>query len=224
MVIKKENGNARLLAVGMLFVLAFFFTINPLVRTSLSVFLFFLVIVITIYSLREYQGVLTGITSKRLFKSLLIAGSISIGFYLIVSIFPGFSIGLPITPQAISDQLKMFIIVFTAPIVEELAFRGAMIGYLKKLLGEKRAWTIIFVQGAIFSLFHLGAYIGGLYSLPGFTEVLTSFNANISAFVSAFLFGTLAGYVTLKTNNLIPSIVMHTAINFIIYSSLSIII
>jgi len=123
---------------------------------------------------------------------------ISIGFIIIIDeldriIYSLF--GAPEYLQEIIDQLKItsiysgFIIIVTtaiiAPLVEEMLFRG----YLQKVLEEswKDITKAILVTSLFFALIHLNPYW----------------------IVQIYLLGMLLGYLSWRTNSIIPGIILH---------------
>ena len=99
------------------------------------------------------------------------------------------------TPVAIG----MFAIyaVFFAPILEEVMFRGFLFGVLEQMAG---ASTAIRITAAVFALLHVPQLWG---SWTGMLVIL---------FV-----GYLLSAVRHRTNSLIPSIIVHTSYNGIIF-------
>jgi membrane protease YdiL (CAAX protease family) len=225
MAIEKSNKNVRNIAVGVLFVLALFWLINPLTRFALGIYLVFLGVSILIYSLRDYQRELVGISSRNLIKSFIWSGLVSFGFFLVTRFIPSFSILYPQLPNAVSDNLRVFIIFAVAPICEELFFRGSLLGYLRSFSkpSSKRIWISIILTALAFSIFHIVAYAGDIAGLSNFSQVLGAFGSNVSAFFSAMIAGTLFGYLAVKTDNLTSAIIAHSLLNIIIYTSLTII-
>ena len=76
-----------------------------------------------------------------------------------------------------------------APIGEEICFRGIILGGLLKT--RCRPWIAILVSAIIFASFH-------------------GFGAN---FVTAMLFGILAGWLYWRTGSIIPGIIIHITNN-----------
>lgn len=220
----KENRNVINLIVGFAFLLLFLAAINPLSRPPLYLYIAFLAVSLLVYSSRQYQKVLIGLKGgSNFFRSLFLAIFIGGVFYASTRLIPGLSLGLPILPNAISDQLKLFIIVICAPIAEEVLFRGSLLGYVRNFNPSKKALVIaIFVQAIAFSLFHLLAYITNFYQLPSILAGATAISANISAFTAAGVFGLLSGFFVTRdgVKNLWFSIFLHMIINFIIYTKL----
>ena len=224
---QKENGNVIKLIIGLGTLLLFLYIINPPFREASGIYLIMLGLTWLIYSSKVYQDELIGINKRNLGKSFFWAFLIGVGFYVLSSLVPGLSLGLPTLPGAVSDGLKFFTVVFVASIAEELFFRGGLLGYIKKFSPSKRQiWLAIIIQAVAFSLFHLGAYISGLYAYPDFATALTAINANISSFIVAFIFGILSGYIVSRDGirNLVFSIILHIIFNFIIYTKLVVLI
>lgn len=79
--------------------------------------------------------------------------------------------------------------VLIGPIFEEILCRGLMLGALKKAMP---AWLAVGVSSLVFGLLH-GNPIGIIY---------------------ATLFGILLGFIAIKLNSIMPSILCHIAFNF----------
>lgn len=224
--ISEEIKNTIKVSVALLFLLIFLYVINPPAQSALAIYILFTIIAITIYSLKQFQPHLIGISSKNLGISIILALFLGGLYYFATKLIPSFSLGLPILPQAISDQLKFFIIVFVAPVVETIIFQGALLGYIRSFSPTTRQTAIaIFIQAIVFSLFHLAAYISGFYALPTITEGLTAFSANMSAFLAAFIFALISGILVVGRGirNLVFVAIFHLALNLIIYTSLSVV-
>ena len=80
------------------------------------------------------------------------------------------------------------------------------------------------MTGIFSASFHLGAYIFQLYDYS-FSQGLLGFSANISVFISAFIFFTLSGYlVHLKQwRGLLVSIILHMVVNLFMYTKFAVI-
>lgn len=222
-----DNKSIKLtltLVLSLTFLIAIIIATQPPLLKTLLAYFIFLIIVYFIYKDKSYQSELVGISNKNLFRSIFWSFIFGIGFYLMTKFIPGFSIGLPLVPASVSDQLQFVIIVLLAPFVEELFFRGALLGYLRKTL-KKRESLAIFIQAILFALAHLGAYVSGIYNYPDFISTLVSINANFAAFGAAFFFGLFAGWFVLRDGikNLWFTILFHAIINFIIYTKLVVI-
>jgi membrane protease YdiL (CAAX protease family) len=87
------------------------------------------------------------------------------------------------------------VIVFVAPPVEELLFRGAL---LRALQRRWSAATAIFVSAAAFAGIHLLGGLGSGYVLPGL-----------------MLLGLVSGYEAVKHGNLARSVLLHMGFNLL---------
>lgn len=218
-----ENSTVSVIIIGMAFILAFLWVINPDSRSAVGINLVFLVISFVVYRAGDYQDDLIGIGKKNLWASIGYGVVFTFAFFLITLVVPGMSIGYPSLPASISDQLKWFLVVFVAPIVETIFFQGALYAYISNFDGtisKKKKWRAILIQALGFSLFHLGAYVAGFYQYPGFTEGMTAVLANTSGFIVAFAFALIAGWWVTRdgVKNLAFVWIFHTGLNFISYS------
>ncbi len=217
--IKSENRNALNLGVGMFIILAIIYGTSPPARDNMLTYMVMSIASVIVYSIAYYQSTLFGVGKKNLVKSLLWAIIVSIGFYLATSLIPAFSIGLPLVPNSVADSLKFWIIVIIAPIAEELFFRGALLGYIRNYNpSEKKIQTFLIIQAVLFAFAHLGAYVTGFYNYSNITQGLSAINANLSVFISAGLFGYIAGLFVSRVKNLYGSMLFHAIINFILFS------
>jgi membrane protease YdiL (CAAX protease family) len=230
---EKGNKIVRNIVFGFLMVMAFLFAISISSSDSVSLLEFwktlgaqilFLVISALIYSFPAYQGTLLGINTKTIGLSLFLGTAIGIAYLVIASLVPGFAIATPLIPASIGSSLRFFVVVIVSPIVETIFFLGALLGYIRTFNpSKKHLFVAIIIQSLAFSLFHLGAYLTGIYSLSASAGFL-GFTQNISVFISAFIFGTLAGYLVYlkKVQSLAIAMVIHLMINLFAYLSLSI--
>lgn len=113
--------------------------------------------------------------------------------------------GLDEAPQEVSRALERstgigrvlfaLAVVFIAPPVEELLFRGAL------LRAMQRRWTVpvaVFSSALIFATIHLLGGLGSGYVIPG-----------------VLLLGLLSGYQAARTGNLARSIALHVGFNLL---------
>jgi hypothetical protein len=82
--------------------------------------------------------------------------------------------------------------VFIAPILEELIFRGVMLSYLLK---HKSEWAAILFSALLFGLVHVSP----------------------DQVVWSFLGGIFLGYAYLKSQNILVPILFHSLNNFLYY-------
>jgi len=108
---------------------------------------------------------------------------------LLLAIFQELThISLPTNVQTVFAGLPLYFLVFAAfvaPFNEEIFFRGLLVPRLS-----------IALSALFFALLH---YL--------------SYQASISEFIAAFMFGLLAGYAFKRTKSLYPSIIAHTLVN-----------
>lgn len=212
-------------AFGMMFLLLVLVaTQPPEIKNALFIYIAFFAVTAFTYLFAPFKSNLIGLEIKGLsaLRSVLYGATFGFGFWVITRLVPGASIGLPLLPGAISDQLRFFVIVFLAPIAEELVFRGAILGFFRK---KKNLTYAIVISSLLFSLAHLGAYVSGIYNYPTFVEGLSAFNANIGAFLAAFTFGAISAWFVSKNGikNLLFSMVFHALLNLIVFANLSVI-
>jgi len=91
--------------------------------------------------------------------------------------------------------LSSLLIVFLAPCIEELLFRGFLQNYLKRYVGAKSA---ILLTAFSFALFHYGSSQG---------------SGNISLLLSLFVFAWFLGFIYEKRGSLFSSIALHMTFN-----------
>lgn len=219
----KHNLNVRNIIIGMAFLLAFLWVINPLARSAVGINLVFLSIAFLVYRAKEYQDDLIGVSKKNIWSSVGYGVVFTFLFFLVTLVVPGMSLGFPVLPASISDTLKFFLVVIVAPIVETIFFQGSLYAYVSNFDGtidKRKKWRAILIQAVGFSIFHLGAYVAGFYMYPGFTEGMSAVMANISGFIVAFLFALLAGWFVTRdgVKNLVFVGVFHLGLNLIAYS------
>ncbi|MBB6216459.1 hypothetical protein HNQ80_002561 [Anaerosolibacter carboniphilus] len=96
---------------------------------------------------------------------------------------------------SVSPIVLILLVVITGPIYEEILYRGII---MKGLLLRNKPWVAVVTSSIIFGLIHLNIHQG----------------------LNAFIIGLIFGFIYLKTDSLIPSIVMHIFNNFIAVSEL----
>ena len=218
-----HNLIARNVIVGIAFVLAFLWVINPPARSAVGINLIFLAIAFIVYNAREYQDDLIGISRKNLLPSIGYGILATFFFFIITLLVPGMSIGYPSLPASIGDNLKFFLVVIIAPIAESLFFCGALYAWFNNFdvtQRKEKKWRAIIFMSFFFSLFHLGAYISGLYNYPDFVSGMSAFMANLSSFIVAFIFMLVTGIIITRDGikNLVFGILFHLGLNLIAFS------
>ena len=233
---KKLKRTLTFITFFMILLAIVFVTNPPDVKSVILSYIVLLGVALLIYRTRDrgLKKALIPLSFKNAFntkpggfgRSLAWSLSIVTILFFLLKFAPGFSLGLPILPGAISDNLRFFIIVLVAPIVEEIIFRGAMLPFfLRTNFGMKSPNRALILQASLFALAHLGAYITGIYDYPGFTQGLSAVFANISSFLVAGGFGYLVGFIVLKpkVRNLAFAIILHMGLNLIVLNVFTII-
>ena len=87
-----------------------------------------------------------------------------------------------------SPFLQLMSVGFVAPVMEEILFRGCILGTLKK---EMHPWIAIIVSAILFAVAH-GTPIGMIYT---------------------FILGIIMGWLTVTFKSIVPSILFHAAYN-----------
>lgn len=195
---------------------------NPSIQSLLLVYIGMLIFSIFVYYNKDFSKNAIGIKKENIFKSILLAGAISVAFYIIAKA-TGLAVGLPSLPASISDSIRKITVLFFAPTIESF-WIVAVYAILITLTG--RVLLSVFAQAGIFSLAHTSSYILGIYDYPGFTEGFSAFQQNLGSFVAAFIFAFIGMYVLIqpKIKNQIFLITLHFLLNLIITVLLSIII
>lgn len=240
-----ETGNkvVRTFALGMLILLGFLFAVNLKntdVLWALGINIFFVLVAYMSFGSKELQDSdIDIVVEKNVPKTLVNWGKLFmwgfvfvIAFYIVTRFVPGLQIGYPQLPGDISGSFKWFIINIVSPISETLFFLGTVFAFFNKLSNKKHKLIALFLASILFASFHLGAYIFQIYTYPSFTSTMSVVWANISSFITAFLFNMVAGsFMLIGTDNekqkyrknLIFAIIFHFGLNFIA-TSLSVVV
>src|SRR3990167_6485392 len=125
--------NVRNLIVGLAIIMVFLYINNPQARDVLIPNFIFLAIAFLVYQSKSYQDYLIGIPTKNILMSGLYGLIAVAGFWFITKFVPGMSLAYPLLPQAISETMKFFAVVILIPPIEEIFFRGVLLGYIRSL-------------------------------------------------------------------------------------------
>lgn len=151
-------------------------------------------------------------------KGDLIRG-LAFGISLILANILGvFSLALPPVASFTTDIGILLVVIFLAPIIEEVTFRGVLYSYLRNVFKSKT--TARLTQAGVFGIFHLVAYSGILLEAFDTSSVLVVGGA----FLSAVIFGFVASIIADRYNNLIVPIIGHAVINFWLVKGLLVIV
>ena len=188
-------------------------TIEPY-RTAGFIYLVLAGFTLIIFSTKRFQakviGVKTGVLE--IFGAFGVGIGTLIVFFIVSRVAPFFSIFTPTLPYAVGSDIRTFIIIFLAPITEEL-WRSSMLGSFMDIYKAK-FWRANIFQAVVFALLHILAYGVFLGALAHWSEVYGSFYAISGSLLMALSFGLFSGWLMHKYKNVIPSIVSHMAINF----------
>ena len=224
--INQNIKNVRYVILVTAIILAFILVINISDTDTvkpLAISLVFLGISLAFYSIKEYQDDLIGLEIRTIPINFVYALLFVFGFVIITSLVPYFSLAYPRYPGAIGESLRGLLIILIAPLTETFLFQSSIFAFFRNLShGENGAKKFLWILLAslIFSLFHLGAYVFGLYFLS-IEQGWTAFTSNISAFITAFLFSFTIMIFALRKGvtraNASFIILAHMGINFFAY-------
>ena len=139
-------------------------------------------------------GIANGLRLRRVQPVLLLLGalsgvgawSIAVGLHSVITQLIGSAPDMGLGSQTAADYLVMLVIGAVMPgICEECLFRGAIQGVLER----RGSWFAIVLTGLLFGLFHLDPW----RILP-----------------AAFL-GCVFGWLTVRTQSIVPAIVAHVS-------------
>lgn len=153
-----------------------------------------------LWLMRDIPNGPKGQVEKISYQDFIVMFLISMGatyIFNMLSIAINYFIGLIRKTEIINPLSEMLgssslvpIIIFTViigPIIEEIIFRGVILDKLRGY-GDKRA---IFFTAITFALFH----------------------GNLSQFFYALALGLIFGYITIKTNTILYSVILHIGVN-----------
>lgn len=123
--------------------------------------------------------------------ALIVASNIiGLGITEIIGVLKGSAVQNPISDLAmdLNPITALIIMVLCAPVAEELIFRKLL---MDRVVAYGEGLAIV-LSGFMFGLFH----------------------GNLNQFVYAFTLGAFLGFIYVKTGNIVYSIILHMAINF----------
>lgn len=212
------------LLVGILILMAILISGNQSLATLLAVYIAMILISLFIYSSKNlgFKQYLFGIRKENLTKSILWGIGLTVVFYVVAKA-TGLTIGLPNLPNAIGDSVRKIIVLVFAPVIETIFFQSIVFAYAYSL--NRNKLVAIILTSILFAVAHVSAYVTGFYSYPTLPEGLQALGQNIGAFVSAFIFSSVALFFQLKKgiNNLAFTIIFHAGLNTVITLLLSVV-
>lgn len=204
---KEISWSSAIIAV-LIFISLWFTTISGLERAGFVYFAIFLFVAF-VYVTPAFRDNLAGF---RFDKWVVILGiSIPVGYVILSSIFPTFSLLTPAISLSVDAGFKYFIILFVAPLGEEY-FRSASFAFIYKNF-KVNFITANIIQATLFALVHVSAYGIGLKAYDSFIQLWGALTAISMALLSAFVFGFISGIAINQTNNIVPSQIAHFSVN-----------
>jgi membrane protease YdiL (CAAX protease family) len=221
----KEDNNPIVWISGIsVFLSLLLYVVYPPLRGATAIYGAMSLVSLFFYTNPAFQSYLIGIPRKKFLSTLLIGVGAGLGFVILPKIIPGLSMGLPVLPASVESSMKWIIICIFAPFVEEIATRGALLGFIKYLgrnnhSNNKIIWIAIISQAVFFMLLHALAYAVGWYQAPTWLGSLGLFSAVIGSLLVAFLFAIIMGFLVSRKgiNSLVTSIVSHYIVNQILF-------
>lgn len=95
--------------------------------------------------------------------------------------------------------VSLVMVPFISPVAEEMMFRGLILGSVKTALNTRFGRILaVLISATLFGVFHISSYTGPESLIPA---------------INSFVFGLITGYLVLKHNSLVPSMVCHMSYN-----------
>ena len=228
--VKEDNKLVVNILIFLLALNVLLYVVYPPLRTATGIYGFLVVIALGVYTNGTFQDYLIGIKKSNLFKVLLIGAGFGLAFVILPRFIPGMSMGIPLLPAAVEDNLKWVVICLFAPIIEEILTRGALLGLVKYMernrgISTFELWVAIIAQAIFFTLLHATSYAAGWYEAPTWMGAFGTLSAVSASLLAAFLFGVAAGWFVTRDGieNLGVSIVAHYIINQILFVQMSVV-
>ena len=174
-----------------------------------------------VYNKKQYQDSLPGVRGKTLLKSLLVGFAVAIGFYAINKVVPMFALGYPEAMFTVSEDIRFFVIVILAPVMETVVFDCAILALFRDNdLFYFHDLKANLAKSGIFASYHTLAYGIVLGLIAKWSDVFSAYYAVAGLFVSAFIVSMIFGYIIMKKelNNPAGIVLAHGIINFILIS------
>ncbi len=229
--IEPENRIAITISGIFVFIGILFYVIFPPLKTAAGIYTILSLVSLVIYSLSEFQDSLVGINLEKLGSQILYGLGVALVFITAKIMIPGFSIGIPITPESVSSSVRAIILLGFAPVVETILTVGALLGFISYMesggvqITKTQFWIANISQSIFFASLHLFAYVSGWYNAPTTGIALAGISAESSAFVAAFFFSLLVGFVSTRkeVRSLVPAIVAHFVVNSLVFVQLAVV-
>ena len=176
-----------------------------------------------VFSSKKYEKYAVGIKSNGNITMILWGVGIALGFILIKSVVPAFSLAFPQLSLAIDEDIRSGMVIFLFPAVETL-FIVVSIFAVTKTHYKIPNITAIIIVGLMATLLHLLAYGIDLTAFPSFFDAFSSIGPQIGLFISVFIiFSFWAWLITLDGfKTIIAVFVSHAIINWILWFKLTV--
>jgi len=210
---KKENSLVvKLLLFPTLVISFILFFIYPPDRLAFGLYLIMGIWALNAYRQSTYQEEVYGI-KKGFIKNYVWGIAIGGVFLIVTSLVPTFSLLAPSFSFSVSSDVRFFIIVILAGIMEE-CWRSSTIAYIKDIYKPKSFLVTNVSQAGIFSGLHVLVYGLVLGMFTTWFEAFGVIPSILGSLLAAFVFGMVSGYMMEKFDDIIPSIAAHQTINF----------
>lgn len=221
---KRETDRViKFILVPLLLFVLILMVIIPEFRTSGVIALVLIGFSYLIYVTPKFQNHLVGIPDN-IFKGIGWGIGLFAFFFIMMSLVPALSIGIPSVPQSVQDFtlgafqvgnfLSIMVIGFVYPIAET-TFKASALTVLMQTYGLKLVYAILIVA-SIFAGLHGFAYGVNIAIAQNFGIVVQEINQISGLLFVAGLFGGLASFLISFTKNILWVAVAHILINLII--------
>lgn len=214
--------------IAVVMVVWFYNDINykPLVYGS-ALYAFLGVISLGFWTNGAMQDYFFGIEkSYRTIMWIIVGAVVGIGFSSLQ--YFGLSMGVPLLPASIGTNFRAFIILYAAPIFEDLlcfALFGFILYVTRKCnksscsIDKKYKWLAIGIVIIFFVMLHFAAYKIGWYQAPTLLEGIAGLSAVSASLIAAGIFRGITLYIVSLdgVSNCILAIVAHYVINQILF-------
>jgi len=134
-----------------------------------------------------------GFNTENIMRQVLVGVGASVALALPILMYRVFGATASIAILTLSP-VAMFFIVFVAPIVEEMFFRGLMMPVISEWLNN--IYVGIVLTAVIFALFHYGVY-----------------GVSLNNMMWLIVLAVMLGFITVYSESIVPAIILHMANN-----------
>ena len=213
----------KFVLVPLLLIVLILMTIIPEFRSSGVIALVLIGFSYLVYVTPRFQNHLIGIPDN-IFKGIGWGLGLFALFFIMMSLVPALSIGIPSVPQSVQDLtigtlavgsfISIFVIGFLFPISETL-FKSSAVTILMQTY-KLTPLSSISIIAFIFGILHTFSYGVSVAVAKSFGVLVQEINLISGLIFTAIMFGFLATFLLLKTKNIIWVAVAHILINLVI--------